>query len=306
MFSGLIHCNEGVIQPKEEGHTPSLRVDPCLVLTADPKPRLRWTSDLHDRFVDAVTQLGGPGKATPKTILRAMGVKGLTLFHLKSHLQKYRLGKQSGKESTEQSKDESQGARASPPGQLTSDMNEGFEVKEALRAQMEMQRKLHEQLEVKKHVEICIEAEMRYLGSLLERACKLVTEQSMESTTTVMSRLRGPISLSDFHRLPVNGVDVHGADEELLNGPPHRGDCSTESCLTSNESQTGLPSEIFPRKKRTANLEYCADSLLWRGTQIGRMGEETVQHLPQNLRLDVTTRTVFADSISPHQRFNVR
>ncbi|KAH0452564.1 hypothetical protein IEQ34_019863 [Dendrobium chrysotoxum] len=61
--------------------------DSGLVLTTDPKPRLRWTVELHDRFVDAVAQLGGPDKATPKTIMRVMGVKGLTLYHLKSHLQ---------------------------------------------------------------------------------------------------------------------------------------------------------------------------------------------------------------------------
>jgi hypothetical protein len=37
--------------------------DSGLVLTTDPKPRLRWTVELHERFVDAVTQLGGPDSA---------------------------------------------------------------------------------------------------------------------------------------------------------------------------------------------------------------------------------------------------
>lgn len=160
--------------------------DPRLVLTSDPKPRLRWTADLHERFVDAVTQLGGPNKATPKAIMRTMGVKGLTLFHLKSHLQKYRLGKQSGKDMSEAPKDgisasyhlESPRTSNSSSSVPTSDMDEGFKVKEALRNQMEVQTKLHLQVEAEKHLQIRQDAERRYMA-MLETACKILADQLM-------------------------------------------------------------------------------------------------------------------------------
>ncbi|KAK9936003.1 hypothetical protein M0R45_012870 [Rubus argutus] len=53
-------------------------------------PRLRWTPDLHCSFVHAVDLLGGEDIATPKHILQTMNVKGITICHIKSHLQMYR------------------------------------------------------------------------------------------------------------------------------------------------------------------------------------------------------------------------
>ncbi|MQM07627.1 hypothetical protein Taro_040472, partial [Colocasia esculenta] len=108
------------------------------------RQRLRWTHELHERFVDAVSQLGGPDRATPKGILRVMGVKGLTIYHVKSHLQKYRLAKYLPESSTDGVKTEKK-----EPGSLLSSLenSSGMQLTEALKLQMEVQKRLHEQLE---------------------------------------------------------------------------------------------------------------------------------------------------------------
>ncbi|ESQ37043.1 hypothetical protein EUTSA_v10002873mg [Eutrema salsugineum] len=77
----------------QEKKSSSSKITPCIFYTSDDKARLRWSSDLHDCFVNAVAKLGGPDKATPKSVREKMEVEGIALHHVKSHLQKFRLGK---------------------------------------------------------------------------------------------------------------------------------------------------------------------------------------------------------------------
>lgn len=55
------------------------------------KRRIRWNAALHQEFLNAVEQLGGAAQATPKGVLHLMNHPDITIMHIKSHLQKYRL-----------------------------------------------------------------------------------------------------------------------------------------------------------------------------------------------------------------------
>ncbi|KAG6387541.1 hypothetical protein SASPL_152733 [Salvia splendens] len=134
------------------------------------KHRLRWTHELHEQFVDAVAQLGGPDRATPKGVLRVMGVQGLTIYHVKSHLQKYRLANYLPDSSSDGTK-----AEKKDSGDMFSglDSSSGMQITEALKLQMEVQKRLHEQLEVQRQLQLRIEAQGKYLKKIIEEQQRL-------------------------------------------------------------------------------------------------------------------------------------
>ncbi|XVE87590.1 hypothetical protein DITRI_Ditri19aG0000400 [Diplodiscus trichospermus] len=134
------------------------------------KQRLRWTHELHERFVDAVAQLGGPDRATPKGVLRVMGVQGLTIYHVKSHLQKYRLAKYLPDSSSDGKKPDKK-----ETGDVLSNLDgsSSMQITEALKLQMEVQKRLHEQLEVQRQLQLRIEAQGKYLKKIIEEQQRL-------------------------------------------------------------------------------------------------------------------------------------
>ncbi|KAK6159933.1 hypothetical protein DH2020_003314 [Rehmannia glutinosa] len=201
-----------------------------LVLSSDAKPRLKWTHELHQRFVDAVNQLGGAEKATPKSLMRVMGIHGLTLYHLKSHLQ----------------------------------------VAQALQMQMEVQKKLHEQIERKhnrKHFSGATtfaakdRSSRKVLTIRLEKAqetlsgyssCSIEVEQAKAQLSQLVSMVDSGCPSSSFSVLTESdGSMLKEATNNLLG----RNGYSVESSLTSSES-SGRKDEIQTKHDSDKNYKH--------------------------------------------------
>lgn len=223
-----------------------------LVLSTDAKPRLKWTPELHQRFVDAISQLGGADKATPKTLMRVMGIPGLTLYHLKSHLQKYRLGKSQQLEAYSDNKEEAfpeadnytekQREEGEIKHATQNQINESLEIAKAIQLQMEVQRKLHEQIEVQRHLQLRIEAQGKYLHSVLKKAQETLAGYSSSNVGVEIARaeLSQLVSMVDnrcpsspFSELAETGNSILKIAEKV---PIGQTVSSIESSLTSSES----------------------------------------------------------------------
>ncbi|XP_060202368.1 myb family transcription factor PHL7-like [Lycium barbarum] len=128
------------------------------------KERLKWTQELHDLFEKAVSQLGGPGRATPKGILKVMGIPGLTIFHVKSHLQKYRMSKFVREDPVIGKFERRSISEILPNFSATA----GTQLNEALQMHMDAHNRLSDHNEVQRNLKMKLEAQGRFLDRIME------------------------------------------------------------------------------------------------------------------------------------------
>ncbi|KAK6790420.1 hypothetical protein RDI58_014220 [Solanum bulbocastanum] len=143
------------------------------------KPRMRWTPELHEVFVEAISKLGGSEKATPKGVLKLMNVEGLTIYHVKSHLQKYRTARYKPEPSEGTPEKKTISVTEIPSLDLKTTMG----ITEALRMQMEVQKQLHEQLEIQRKLQLRIEEQGKYLEMMFEKTKDIGKDLKVSSST---------------------------------------------------------------------------------------------------------------------------
>lgn len=106
-----------------------------------------------------------------------MDSDGLTIFQVKSHLQKYRIAKFMP-QPTQGKSDKRTNAE-----NVHLDVKTGFQIREALQLQLDVQRRLHEQLEIQRKLQLRIEEQGKQLKMMFDQQQKttdshLITENS--------------------------------------------------------------------------------------------------------------------------------
>ncbi|KAI3946228.1 hypothetical protein MKW92_033696 [Papaver armeniacum] len=198
--------------------------DAGLVLSTDAKPRLKWTPELHQRFIEAVNQLGGADSELGKN-LQGQISNGINKIGCTSREPEDRMSEVSG-------------ALMSHTN-LGGQTNNSLQINEAIQMQIEVQRRLHDQLEVQRHLQLRIEAQGKYLQSVLEKAQQTLGGQTLSSTRLDADQVQATELVTEV------STDCINATVSLLKNPPalchaegqttQPTDGSLDSCLTTCE-----------------------------------------------------------------------
>ncbi|KAJ1385105.1 SANT/Myb domain [Sesbania bispinosa] len=224
------------------------------------KPRMRWTPELHEAFVEAVNQLGGSEKATPKGVLNLMKVEGLTIYHVKSHLQKYRTARYKPESSEDAGTSEKKMSSIEEMKSLDLKTSKG--ITEALRLQMELQKRLHEQLEIQRKLQIQIEDQGKRLQVMFEKQREMGdskvkgSSSSMDAPSTAPSDTVLPSSPVDKLETSNEEHDKLGSNSSIPKAMPEGSsqDASTKQMVAEaeviNEQETIDDQFAAPPTKR--------------------------------------------------------
>ncbi|XP_057821154.1 protein PHOSPHATE STARVATION RESPONSE 1 isoform X1 [Cryptomeria japonica] len=260
------------------------------------KPRLRWTPELHQRFVEAVTELGGANKATPTGVLRIMKVEGLKADHVKSHLQKYRTAKHIP-DQTEVKTSCSAGHEEnnSSDNVAVLDLKMGMQITETLGEQMEVQKQLHEQLKIQRSLQLQIEENGRYLQKMLEEQQK--TNDSVKSqnlSVLIGSLVQSSDVVVDFGTIPAGNMETVQKEKSYLKHPDSKSVHESlpvvgktlkddtkkilfESVLESKDQSKSPPAKRIKTDTENTSMDTLGNAFAGHGLPSKSAGNETSQ-----------------------------